>query len=432
MITSIRLFIILCCCGLLAQCSKNGGTSGGNPPPNPTTISISGLEYNPHIISLRPGLTSFTFSGKINFANAKNGVHQVRLTTSAGADLTEEIPANSEVSGLLTGVFEVALPATPSTYTFDIWVIDGKGNASNKLSGTVQVIIDDSGKSWQEIILSSTYQPNKIIWANAQFLAVGHAGTVITSKNVTGWTLQNTGTNNMLWGVTWSGTQYVAVGENKTILTSPDGINWTIRSKDDVNYFRLYGITWSGSKFIAVGTNMVNNQTEIQSSPDGIVWTPSTFNVHGGELTSIAWSGNLFVAVGSYFIEGTRHPLLLTSPDGIDWTNRSGANTTGYSFNDVIWTGTRFVTVGSNVSGYSNDGINWSFASNANTGLLGVCYSGKTYLAVGNGIFTSADGFNWTQAYPDDHLYSIRSVAWSGYQYVAVGKVMSMLISPGN
>ncbi|HJW17175.1 MAG TPA: hypothetical protein VJ499_08640, partial [Flavisolibacter sp.] len=411
--------------------SKNGGTSGGNPPPNPTTFSISGLEYDPHIVSLRPGLTSFTFFGKINFANAKSGVHLLRLTTSAGADFTQDIPANNESNGTLTGTFIVALTANPAIYTFDIWLIDGKGNASNKLSGTVQVIIDDSGKSWQETIISSTYQPNKIIWANSQFMAVGHAGIVITSNELSGWTLQQSGTNNMLWGVTWSGTQYVAVGENKTILTSPDGVHWTIRSIGDVSDFRLYGIVWSGSKFFAVGTNMANNQTEIQSSPDGIVWTACPFNVHGGELTSIAWSGNLLVAVGSYFIEGTRHPLLLTSPDGIDWTNKSSANTSGYSFNDVIWTGTKFVTVGSNVSGYSNDGINWSYASNPNMGLLGVCYSGKTYVAVGNGIFTSSDGMNWTQAYPDDHLYSIRSVAWSGYQYIAVGKVMSMLVSPG-
>jgi hypothetical protein len=415
----------------MVQCSKNGGTSGGNPPPNPTTFSISGLEYDPHIVTLRPGLTSFTFYGKINFANAKGGVHQLRLTTSAGADLTQDIPANSEVSGILTGVFQVGMSATLATYTFEIWLIDGKGNTSNKLSGTVQVVIDDSGKSWQETIISSTYQPNKVIWANSQFMAVGHAGIVITSNSVSGWTLQHTGTNNMLWGVTWSGTQYVVVGENKTILTSPDGINWTIRSIGDVSDFRLYGIVWSGSKFIAVGANMVNNQTEIQVSTDGIVWTASPFTVHSGELTSIAWSGNLFVAVGSYFEEGTRKPLLLTSPNGIDWTNRSSPNTGGYSLNDVIWTGSKFVTVGSGVSGYSNDGINWSYVANPAIGILGVCYSGKTFVGAGNGIYTSSDGVNWTQAYPDDHLYAIRSVAWSGYQYVAVGKVMSMLVSPG-
>jgi hypothetical protein len=353
------------------------------------------------------------------------------LKTSAGADLTQDVPVNNESSGVLTGVFEVAMPPGPATYTFEIWIIDGKGNASNRLPGTVQIIIDDSGKSWQETIIPGTYQPNKIIWVNSQFMAVGHAGIVITSNGVSGWTLQHTGTNNMLWGMTWSGTQYVAVGENKTILTSPDGINWTIRSIGDVSDFRLYGIVWSGSKFIAVGTNMVNNQTEIQVSTDGIVWTASSFTVHSGELTSIAWSGNLFVAVGSYFVEGARKPLLLTSSNGIDWTNRSSSNTGGYSLNDVIWTGSKFVTAGSGVSGYSNDGINWNYVANPAIGLFGVCYSGKTFVGAGNGLFTSSDGVNWTQAYPDDHLYNIRSVAWSGYQYVAVGKVMLMLISPG-
>jgi len=432
MITSTRLYFILCYFSLLIGCSKNSGTSGGNPPPNPTTVSISGLEYDPHVVNLKPGLTSFTFFGKINFANAKGGVHLVRLTTSAGVDLTQDVPANNEASGVLTGVFQVGLASTPATYTFDIWIIDGKGNASNKLSGNVQVIIDDSGKTWQESIISSSYQPNKIIWANGQFIAVGHAGMVISLNDASGWTLQQTGTNNMLWGITWSGTQYVAVGENKTILTSPNGMNWTIRSIGDVNDYRLYGVVWSGSKFIAVGHNMVNNQTEIQISPDGITWTSSSFNVHGGELTSIAWSGNLFVAGGSYLGEGTRQPLIITSPDGISWTNRSATNTSGYSFNDVIWAGSKFVIVGSGVSGYSTDGISWNYVANSNLGLLGVCYSGKVFVAAGNGLFTSGDGVNWTQAYPDDHLYSIRSVAWSGYQYIAVGKVMSVLVSPAN
>jgi hypothetical protein len=431
MMNSIRLFLVLFCSLLVIQCSKNSGSTGGNPPPNPPSFNISGLEYDPHTIALRPGLTTFAIVGNIHFANASNGVHQVRLKTSVGADLTQDIPVNNETNGILTGVFQVAMPVNPATYSFEIWVIDGKGNASNKLSGTVQVIIDDSGKTWLESILSSTYQPNKVIWANAQFIAVGHAGIVITSSNATGWTLQHTGTNNLLWGITWSGTQFVAVGENKTILTSPDGINWTIRSTGDVNDFRLYAITWTGSKFVAVGSNIINNETEIQVSLDGINWTRSLFMVHSGELTSIAWSGNQLVASGSYFLEGVRHPLLLSSPDGIDWTIRSNDNNSGYSFNDVIWTGSKFVMVGSGVSGNSIDGITWSYATHPAIGMLGVCYSGKTYVAAGNGLFTSNDGLNWTQAYPDDHLYNIRSVAWSGYQYVAVGKVMSVMVSPG-
>ena len=407
MITSIRQVLILCCYILVIQCSKNSGSSGGNPPPNPNTFNISGLEYTPHTVALRAGLTTFTILGNINFTNASNGVHQVKLKTSAGADLTQNIPANNESSGILTGVFQVAMPENPVIYTFEIWVIDGKGNASNKLSGTVQVIIDDSGKTWHESVLSSTYQPNKVIWGNAQFIAVGHAGIVITSTNATGWTQQHTGTNNMLWGVTWSGTQYVAVGENKTILTSPDGINWTIRSSGDVSDFRLYAITWTGSKFVAVGANIVNNETEIQVSPDGITWARSAITIHSGELTSIAWSGNQLVVAGSYFSEGVRHPLLLSSPDGIDWTLRSNANNSGYSFNEVIWTGSKFVMVGSGVSGYSTDGITWSYGAHPAFSLYGVCYSGKTYVAAGNGLFTSNDGLNWTQAYPDDHLYTI-------------------------
>ena len=153
MITSLRQVLVFCCCLLVIQCSKNSGLSGGNPPPNPNTFTISALAYDPHTVALRPWLTTFTISGSIHFVNASNGVHQIRLKTSAGADLTQDVPFNNESSGVLTGVFQVAMPPGPATYSFEIWIIDGKGNASNKLPGTVQIIVDDSGKSWQETII---------------------------------------------------------------------------------------------------------------------------------------------------------------------------------------------------------------------------------------------------------------------------------------
>lgn len=34
------------------------------------------------------------------------------------------------------------------TYTFEVWVIDSKGNSSNKLSGTFEIKIDDTGTQW--------------------------------------------------------------------------------------------------------------------------------------------------------------------------------------------------------------------------------------------------------------------------------------------
>lgn len=68
-----------------------------------------------------------------------------------------------------------------------------------------------------------------VVWSGSQFVAVGYAGTIVTSPDGHTWTTQTSGTSNDLSGVAWSGSrsEFVAVGKAGTILTSPDGSTWT-------------------------------------------------------------------------------------------------------------------------------------------------------------------------------------------------------------
>ncbi len=401
-----------------------------NPPPT-LTLTISHLVYNPTSISVKISEATFLISGTLDFANASGGIASIRLTTSAGIDDTFPVPPNAETNGTLSGNFEVGRPTVAGNYTFQIWVVDNKGNSSNKLSGSVQLFIDASGSEWQVIPTNLPWPLNKVIYVNNIFYAVGDAGGIYRSTNGRDWVSPVPITNNRLMGIAWSGNKFVAVGENKTILISVDGENWTTVSTGVVSDYRLYSICWNGNKFIAVGWDINNNKTFITSSADGLSWNMSSFSIPGGIINNIIWASNQFVAVGQVYSNNEYHPLLLTSTDGIAWANKSTSINGAGMLYDVIWTNTGFMAVGGEVTASSSNGGTWTRRNIPGLSLVGIAFSGSVYAAVGNGIYTSLDGINWTKKFNDDGLGNpLKSVVWTGSQFVAVGKLYNVIVSP--
>lgn len=406
----------------LARCSKDKDTSVTPTPPAPS-FAISNLSYTPSVVKIRMCSTTYTITGTLSFANANGGVARLRFTTSIGSDTTILVPGGeNQTSGSLIGYFTFAMPTEPQSYTFQVWVIDGKGNQSNKLSGSLQVIIDDNASDWNTIQIGTFATLNRVAWIQSAFITVGNAGAIATSDCASGWAIQNSESNANLRAISWSGTQYVVVGERNTILTSTDRIRWTDHTLQTVDsfYYDLNAIGWNGMRFVAVGMReSATWGSAILTSTDGINWMSSTFFLPHVELRGIAWSGNQFVAVGNGFLNGTAYAVILTSPDGIEWSDKSILSTTSYLY-DVIWTGSQFMAVGSSICATSADGVDWK--TTVAPGMNQVIFTGKKYVGVGNGVFVSNDGTSWTQTMAGNNLlYTLQSIAWSGTGYVAVG-----------
>jgi hypothetical protein len=404
----------------LGGCGKNGDDL---VPPDTSKLIISNLVYTPSTVAIKKNPTNVIINGTFDFDNASGGVAYMKLTTSTGADLTVDIPANTQTKGTLSGSFFVTLPATPGTYTFQVWITDAKGNISNKLQGSITAMIDDTGTTWW--VASQQWPLFKITWINNQFIATGDMGKLVTSPDGNSWTLQNTGVSSMLRGIAGSGSLYVVVGSNNTIISSPDGINWTPRFTA-ITGLDIASVVWSGAGFIAVGEDLTNNRSVTLSSPNGISWTILPFAVTGGRLNSIVYNGGQYVAVG----KALGAPLLLTSSNGTDWTNRSSSVSGGIELNDITWTGSKYVAVGFSITTTSLDGINWLANTNISWGPGGVTWSGNRLMAAGiGGIYSSADGLTWIKTY--DSPYMLRSITWSGFQYISVGFIAPVImISP--
>lgn len=251
----------------------------------------------------------------------------------------------------------------------------------------------------------------------SQLVAVGAAGTILTSPEGRDWTSRASGTNLRLRAAAASGNLFVAVGEAGTILTSPTGATWTARSSGTPQTLR--GVAASPSRFVAVGGY---SAAAVLTSADGLSWSAATLPPGGGELRAVAWGNGVFVAVGA---GGT----VLTSTDGATWVAQNAD--TSARLDAVMWTGSQFYAVtefGQKL--VSADGSAWTAGSTATlpSWIESVAWSDTGYVVVGaNGaIETSADGAFWVGA-ASGTTATIHGLAWSGALLTPAGDPVAQL-----
>jgi hypothetical protein len=200
------------------------------------------------------------------------------------------------------------------------------------------------------------------------------------------------------------------------VAVSYDGITWFNRGATPGATTSVFGVAWNGSLWVAVG----QGGSVVITSPDGINWTTRT-----GPFTTagygIAWNGEVWVAAGYGTV------TLAYSFDGISW-NSLGASIFTSEGHGVAWNGIVFVATGSgtNTLAYSFDGINWVGVGTTifSTAGWGVAWNGTLWVAAGQGtntFATSVNGIDWTGRGATIITSIAYNVAWNGSLWVAVG-----------
>ena len=193
----------------------------------------------------------------------------------------------------------------------------------------------------------------------------------------------------------------------------------------------ILGLIWASglSLWVAVGTADATRPYVI-TSPDGITWTERTAGLSKAfALQSVAFDGTTLVAVGN--ADGS-DAYIVTSTDGITWSEQS--NPKNFTLVEVVWAGgiNLFVAVG-NADGTdaylvtSPDGTTWTERANPkNFTLRTVVWTGSVLVAAGSAdgtdayLVTSPDGSTWTErANPKN--FELLGISWSGSRLVAVG-----------
>ena len=145
----------------------------------------------------------------------------------------------------------------------------------------------------------------------------------------------------------------------------------------------------------------------VATSDNGIdwttVWPTSELNLTGEiSLNDMAFGNGLYVIVGGIAPVTTGTSLILTSPDGVNWTRRTTSNTAGLSSIDYSPTLGLFLAAGqSGTTVFSSDGITWTSGANAGTVRISKVVWGGTQFALLNTaspaqVYRSSNGTSFT------------------------------------
>ncbi|MDU4694431.1 MULTISPECIES: sialidase family protein [Paenibacillus] len=235
-----------------------------------------------------------------------------------------------------------------------------------------------------------------------------------------GWTLNTTFSSNAPYSmIQGKNNEYLAVGPYGTVMKSANGVNWAALSK--FGNYHLTAVAWDGSKYVMFGNNteyamnLYSRPAEGFISTDGLTWTKIDFDP-GETIYQLEWGQAGFVAVGQKHI--------FYSKDGENWsTSRSLFNDYGADILRVV-NGNYFISsrYDSQFVLVSKDGQNWSAKTyNASAAIQDLIWTGKHYLGVGNGIYTSADGVNWTKQAKSPTGIELKTIVKGHNMYIVTG-----------
>jgi hypothetical protein len=222
--------------------------------------------------------------------------------------------------------------------------------------------------------------------------------------------------------VATSGTKTIVVGSGNAgnlLSSSADLAVWDQALDGPVNV--LNNIIYAQGKFYKFGTGL-------QSSVDGVVWTPLTnpFAAQANnDASALAVSPTMMVAIGGNF--GAYSSV--STDGGVTWTLSSSVLGTNFNKQNLIWDGTAFVLGRGGGVYRSTNGLTWTrpvILGGGSSRLADIAWNGSNkyvYIfwdAFGIGTFgayTSPDGVTWTSR---NYSRAFVSVFWDGAQFVYV------------
>lgn len=185
------------------------------------------------------------------------------------------------------------------------------------------------------------------------------------------------------------------------------------------------GVAFGNGRWVIVG-----DAGSILSSVDGVQWTPEVNPAAPAGLDDVAFGNGVFVAVG----HGSK--MVLTSPDGRNWTKQAPTVSGCY---EIIHDGSRFTIL--LAGGYlfvSTDGVEWTQPTRVpvNYDVGGLAYGKGVHVEAGYkrtgqppDLFSSANFSDWLPR--DSKLtQNLMNVGFGLGLFIAVGQSGALATSP--
>jgi hypothetical protein len=263
------------------------------------------------------------------------------------------------------------------------------------------------GKNWT--IRQAPSGLREVAYGAGRFVALG-GGKLATSRDGVTWTEQTPPAGTSWAAGIFAQNKFVALsstdsGEFSTnVMTSSDGLSWSLAS-DGLPPGSLWASIAYGNGTFVAGSAGTFSVTYMATSPDAVTWTPVTVPAGSAGMVELAFGNGAFVAVqSSNGLSNVRS--LFRSTNGTDWQEQvlpSGASPDLFG---VTFGRGQFIAVGEGRTIITSpDGITWTNRTEpGDVFLVEVVDAGDTYIAFGyerpsirSIILTSADGISWTQ-----------------------------------
>jgi len=377
----------------LAGCVHNGddgsADTGTGTPPVAHVPEITELVLLPDTAAYMEGNGGIVVTAEITFRDAGSDLQGVGIRMPDGTTIEFDEPISTEI-----GTFSENL--TMSTQTvgvtmFELWLVDQAGDSSVPITAQFHVVGDVQTNDWTNRLSGIPQALFDVVWNGSAFIAVGEDGAIFTSADGIDWVAIDSGTNAKLFAVAADGPYVVAVGFELEggpgiILQSTDhGASWTIKDRPDEAVLEAVAIN---STQVVVGGNRWGWGTAITmiSEDRGATWrTVDSWPDENMYMTDLVYRDGIFVAsTNSVFRAGL---WVTVSSDGNVWSEIAVIDE-GATLRTIIHDDSQFILSGS----------------------LGA-------------VFTSPDGFNWTQAEIDTPVRDVfyTGAAWNGSKLVLAG-----------
>ncbi|VAW89494.1 hypothetical protein MNBD_GAMMA17-2103 [hydrothermal vent metagenome] len=295
---------------------------------------------------------------------------------------------------------------------------------------------------------------NDILFDNDKYIAIGNAGTIITSDDAYDWTTPafiidggSSITNDLLSIEIENETdEFLITGTWGTFLRSddPTGDTWTSEAIPVVS-----PPSPSASFFYGVASTPINPDDSIVTivGSGGDIYTSINsgldWNLTAGPLQTKETINNLTNSDTLHVAVGDNGTILNSNNRGVDWAQATAASCGPNHLHAVTWSDvtTRFVAVGEvGTICYSDDGFTWetppisaNLPDTAST-LYGIAWGKDQFVAVGGSavnsvIYTSPFGDEWTPRNSSEP-HTLRDIVWDEDHFVAIGDGGTITTSP--
>lgn len=285
------------------------------------------------------------------------------------------------------------------------------------LASNFDLVVSRDGANWFRLAsapIANDSRPVRFLFGNSRFAGVVILPTgeaqVLISLNGVDWIAPLTGPapNGILFG------NGIFLLYGATTYTSTTGLSWEMHDQD-VQGALPTSVAFGNDRFVAVGGN------SILLSVDGKTWAPTEISGTRRLPTGIYFANGTFLGpswpeyspVNHLPVEG----YLLSSTNGVDWTEHSGPPFLS-SLRSIVYGNGRYAAIGQGSHIYaSDDGVQWS--KQADTEVL-------TQILFGNGIFLASayrPGANSAAPFTTFIYRSSDALTWTKLPFVFDGSL---------